>query len=218
MTVTTGQLLELVVQSIKEAKTDAGEFVYSPRTWPTWKGNYPSILCRALYEVKESQGPAAIEFDVTAIIRISGRAQAPALREDAGAADVETALWRLQRQIEIAVINNPIIMLLPNGDGDRLKHYPKVETHNLISAETREPTGELMMDVSMQFYQGPEDFCPIPLIPLEEIQINADLVNVFDANGAYARPPMGYPVKPPPRTSGPDGRNEGALDIVLPQE
>lgn len=55
--------------------------------------------------------------------------------------------------------------------------------------------------------------------PITSVGIHADLGAPFDPNGTYTpstdAPP--YTPAPAPRTSGPDGRDEGALDITLPQ-
>jgi hypothetical protein len=79
------------------------------------------------------------------------------------------------------------------------------------------PMAELAMSIEVKFYQGPEVFFPIPTNPLQTVDINVDTAAPFDPNGTYANPPFPSAVNPAPRTSGPDGRNEGALTISLPQ-
>ena len=62
--------------------------------------------------------------------------------------------------------------------------------------------------------------CPLPdPVPsaFQEAQIHLDTTTPFDASGTYPNPPFPDAVQPAPRTSGPDGRAEGGLDIQLPQ-
>lgn len=79
------------------------------------------------------------------------------------------------------------------------------------------PMAELLMHIEVEFYQGPEAFFPIVAVPLDSIGLHVDTAQPFDPNGTYANPPFPASVHPAPRTSGPDGRDEGALNINLPQ-
>lgn len=56
-------------------------------------------------------------------------------------------------------------------------------------------------------------------VPLDSIGIHLDLAAPFDPSGTYI-PNADAPAYTPttaPRTIGPDGRDEAALDITLPQ-
>ena len=207
---TTATLLNLV-QTVLTGTTAAGGNVFVPGDWPTWEGEYPLLLVQALRERKDSQGNGGINFTVTSTIRITGRVSAPALAEDVGASNAEAALWALARQVEVALINQYDTTL-------QLQQFPFIDTQIRVSAEGREHFAEVVMDVGMEFYQGWEAFAPTQTTALTEVTIDTDLTNVFDPNGTYSNPPFPAAVQPAPRTSGPDGRAEGAgLDIQLPQ-
>jgi hypothetical protein len=210
MTTTAATLRAQAVAALT-GTTSAGASVFSILDWPTWGGSYPVLYLQTPKEEKESLGPnGAPQFTVTVTLRIQARVQTPALASGAGAANALVALETMQRQIEVALINYTPLMTL-------LEQFSSVSVEKKVSAEGDQNLGELEMDVGMQFYQGPEDFYVIPTDALTEITVDADLTNVFDANGTYANPPFPSSVLPAPRTSGPDGRAESGVDITLPQ-
>ena len=55
---------------------------------------------------------------------------------------------------------------------------------------------------------------PVP-VQIGEVGIHVDLVNVADPTATYQNPPFPQAVTPAPRTVGPDGRDEGYLQINL---
>ncbi|PMQ04163.1 hypothetical protein DyAD56_15860 [Dyella sp. AD56] len=206
----TAELRDLTVAALK-ASNIAGGNVYSVRSWPTTAMSYPVIYVKTPIEDRESLGPnGAPQYKVTSTIRIIARVQVPPQANDAGTAVAEAALESLKAQIEVAVINNPSIMVL-------LQQFPFTRSEMGINSEGSQAFGELALDIGMEFYQGPEDFYPIVGTPIEELTLDADLTNVTDPSGTYPNPPFPASVTPAPRTSGPDGRAEGGLDIQLPQ-
>jgi hypothetical protein len=213
---TSADLRALFVSALIGA-TDAGTSVYSPFDWPTAGNAYPAILVHARRERKESLGPNTPEFNVFTTIEITARTKSPARVGDLGAADALAAAERLKAQIEVALINNPAIWADPVLGGQRIEQFTSVESDLMSSSEGSMPMAELSMAIEVKFYQGPEDFFPIPTNPLQTVDIYDDTAAPFDPNGTYPNPPFPSAVNPAPRTSGPDGRNEGALTINLPQ-
>ncbi|UHH28297.1 phage tail protein [Pseudomonas veronii] len=227
---TTSELRQITAEALK-AGTTAGDNVFAARTWPTWSGSYPIIWIHSPAEEKESLGrQGGPQFTVTATIRISARVQLKALPKNAAAGAMILALEDLQRQIERALINFPPLM-------SRLQQFPFIRSEMADSDEGDQSIGELVMDVGMEFYQGPEDFYQLegpsvpapfdpaaevagvqPIVPLEGFNVTDDLLNVFDTTGTYADPPFPDSVTPPPRTVGPDGRAEGGLTFEFPKE
>ena len=169
-----------------------------------------------LDEDKQSLGPSTPQFDTISTIYVIARTKSPAKVGDAGAADAFVAAERLKAQIEAALINNPLIWADPAG-GQRIEQFTRIRSKITGNSEGSMPMAELAMSIEVKFYQGPELFFPIPTNPLQTLAINADMAQPFDANGTYSNPPFPSAVNPAPRTSGPDGRNEGALNITLPQ-
>jgi hypothetical protein len=209
--VTSSASIRALAQAALVGHTDAGSNVFSPLDRPTWKGNYPVMFLQTPSEEKASLGPnSAPQFTTTTTVRIVARVTAPQAKNDAGAAAAELALEALQTQIEIALINNPALM-------SQLQQIPWVRAQKEVNGESEQHVGELVMEIGMEFYQGPEDFYPVSSVSLEQITVDFDAVNVYDANGTYPDPPFPDSVEPAPRTSGPDGRAEGGLDITLPQ-
>jgi len=228
---TTAELADLAAQALV-GKTEAGANVFAPRDWPTWSGEYPVVMLHASSEEGTSLGRNAPQFDVTATIQITGRMQAPAQDSDAAASVLQVKLEVMREQIKMALINSPQIM-------SSLQQFPFFRSKIVTDPSGEEHLGELSMEIGMEFYQGPEDFYPIPTVPLETVNIHVDTIEPFDARGQYPNPAFPDAVQPgapvvlgdgtpvvlddgeqvtqEQRLSGPDGRDEGALTITLPQ-
>ena len=191
--------------------TDAGANVFSTLDWPTWNGCYPCVYIHPPVEDKVSLGRAgAPQFTVTATLTVESRFQCPASVVsspfDLGAANVEAALFAIAKQIEQALINYYPLMEL-------LQQFPFIRTRTSLSAEGEEHIGNLITEVGLEFYQGPEDFYQPVTSEIEQITVTTDATNVFDANGTYANPPFPSAVTSAPRVAGPDGRAEGFTEF-----
>lgn len=162
---TSAELRDLFVEALGGA-TDANANVYSPFDWPTDPDAYPIIIVRAPKERKQSLGPNAPIFDVTTTIEITARTKSIALLGDAGSAAALAAAERLKGQIEVALINNPFLWAHPDGS-QRISQFASVDSELTTSSEGDMPIAELLMHIEVEFTQGPEDFFPIPSIPLE---------------------------------------------------
>jgi hypothetical protein len=212
MTAITSDVLQGLMVAAMMGATAAGTNVFAPRDWPTDTSEMPILLVQSPSEVKENaagrSGPP--QFTVTTTIRVVGRVTAKAQTGDAGAMAALAATGVLQRQIEVAVINNYALRRA-------IQQFSSVTVKNGVSAEGEQHIAELVMDFALEFYQGPEDFAPNPSSVLEQFAIYADLVNVFSPTGTFAGTPFAGQAHPSPRTSGPDGRAEGAAVINIPQ-
>lgn len=162
---TSAELREIFVTALTGA-TDAGTTVFSPFDWPTEPNSYPFILVRAPKERKVSLGRNAPLFDVTTTIEIVARTKSTAMVGDAGSAAALAAAERLKAQIEVALINNPAVWAHPDGS-QRISQFASVDSELTTSSEGSMPMAELLMHIEVDFTQGPEDFFPIPSIPLE---------------------------------------------------
>lgn len=206
MTTTSIGLLTQCVSLLKAAGTGAGQRVYSPGDWPTWDSQYPYIRARILSDSKESLGRSAARFTVTGTLRFTLTVGNFASPDDQGAGTAEQALWLLQRQVETALINNTAIM-------SQVQQVASMHSRDAYSADGAQHYGALELDVALEFYQDADDFWPIPTVGLTQINLDADLQNIFDPTGTYANPPFPTSVQPAPRTAGPDGRAEAVLII-----
>jgi len=224
---TTSELRQLAVIGLA-GKTLAGDNVFSARTWATWKGTYPVLYLHSPLEDMDSLGRnGGPQFTVTATLAISARVEVKAKPRNAGAGEALLELETIQNQIKMALINYPPLM-------SRLQQYPFIRSEIHENSEGETELAELVMQIGMEFYQGPEDFYPLegpdysppfdpvaasivqPIVPLAELNTTDDLTNVADPSGTY--PDAAFPgaVTPAPRTAGPDGRAEGGLTIDFP--
>lgn len=176
MTTTSSKLRDLAVAALKGA-TNAGQNVFALRSWPTESSSYPILLVKAPKEHKESLGRNAPQFTVTTTLGVIARVKAAALPNDAGALQAEQALEAIQRQVEVALINNPALT-------DILQQFSSVDAEMEINSEGDDINGQLVMTFALEFYQGPEDFYPLEgtpagqtpalpdvAVPLKEIKI-----------------------------------------------
>lgn len=163
---TSRNLRDLAVQGLTvSGATAAGSNVYSPRTWATWDGKYPMLLVQTPDENGESWGrQGAPAFTVTTTLRVTARAQAAALADDAAAANVEEQLELMREQVKAALINYPPIMSL-------LQQYPGFRSSINVPRDGQSPIGELVLDLDMEHVQGPEDFFQPPIVPLEGVDL-----------------------------------------------
>ena len=205
---TSAQLMTLTVQALT-GTTNAGANVFNPRDWSTWDGSYPVLLISTPREDGDSLGRNTPQFTVTTTVRIEARVQAPATDSDAAATTLLDTLQAMREQVKQAVINSPSIMPL-------LQQFPFYRSEITTDPSGDQHLGQLVLELGMEFYQGPEDFYPIVTTQIDEFGIHVDSINVFDPSGTYPNPPFPDAVTPAPRTQGPDGRDEGYIVVQPP--
>jgi hypothetical protein len=205
---TTSADMETALVKCVQGRTVAGQNVYAPRDWPSTRDLYPMIKVGSFTEDKESLGNNAPQFNTTTTIRLTCTLSALPKPNDQGAVDAQIALGIWQREIERAVINNPILWKAG------LQEFVSVRSASKVAQEGSTHLGELTMDFGLKFYQGPEDFYPIESDQVAEIALYGDLINVADPTGTYT-PPFPYPVETAPREKGPDGRVEIGGKVIL---
>lgn len=204
MTLMRRTLCQMTITALKDANTLAADNVFSPGDRPTPKENMPALLVRCKHERKESMVRAQPNFTTTAFIRIDARLQAT------DEAEVQDNMDTLCDQIEQAILTNHDIIAV-------LQQISSVETQMDVSSESEFHVGQAVIEFGMEFYQSQEDYyAPVNPPDLTEVRTNVDLTNIFDATATYPNPPFPSSVQAAPRTSGPDGRNEGALITELP--
>lgn len=210
--VTTSDKIQDAIVSALKGKTLAGDAIFVPRTWPAALDPLPMIKVGSPKERKDSLGPNAPQYDVLTTIRLTAIAKLKAVNNDQAAAAALVVCGILQRQIERAVINNYALYLI-------ISEIVSVDSENGVKSEGSVYLAELTMDFVMKFYQGTEDFAPIDTVPITEVMLVADLIDVADLLGTYANDPdFPYPVEPAPREQGPDGRKEVSALIELETE
>ncbi len=200
------------VRALLEANTLAGERVYTPRTWPTQPVDLPAIIVRTPTQRRQSTGRhGPPQFMGEVMLTVTARVTA------SSEADADELVRVLAEQIETAILQNGQFLF----DSD-IQSFPSTALELRVSAEARSITAEAHCSFACEVY---EIFDPTldaagdpypPRHDLKGVGIKADLRNVFDATGNYPAPtaPI-YTTTTAPRTTGPDGRVEGAADIDL---
>ncbi|EKN4693249.1 ATP-binding protein [Yersinia ruckeri] len=160
----TAQVRERVVAAL-QGNTDAGHRVYSPRDWPTTEEMYPVLLIQTLIEEKQSLGRNAPQFNTITTVRITGRLQAfDSELADDGAVKAELALERLRDQVERTVINSYELTR-------KIQQFARVRSTIDIDSSGEGHMAQLLMELDIEYYQGPEDFYPIDAEPLAGIDV-----------------------------------------------
>lgn len=201
------QLRQAVLASIQGISATPAITVESPGDWSTPPAKLPAVLVRVARERKESVAKTMPEFTTTATIEIEARVAAST------GESAQDAIENLCYLIENAILTNYDVMGL-------IQQVASIDSELEISSEGKQHFGGAKMQIAFEMFEA---FDPVDIagvgIPLTSIGLHADLVNVYDPNGTYTisldAPP--YTPLPAPRTSGPDGRDEAALDIILPQ-
>lgn len=154
----------MVIEALRN-KTDAGDRVFSPRDWPTTADMYPVILVQTPIDVKSSLGRNVPQFNTVTTVRLTGRLQAlDDAAEDNGAEKAEEALEQLREQVERAVINS-------YGLTRKIQQFLQVRSTIGVDADGEGHTAQLLMELDIEYYQGPEEFSPIETTPLTGVDI-----------------------------------------------
>lgn len=181
----------------------------TPGDWVTQPEKMPAVLLRVTRGNREpwTAGPAS--FTSTVIVELESRAVGLT------AVAAQEAIDALDLAVETALLTNDAFVGLTQ------RIY--IDTETEISAEGRNHFGGTKWAIRCEF---PEVFDPIydapaavqPVAPpLEGLDLQVDLADVFDATGTYPAGTFADAVLPAPRESGPDGRDEGGLTINLLQ-
>ena len=205
MTLYRAMLRDIAITALKGKPTLADQRVFSPNDAPTWDGEYPMIIVRTPQERKESLSRGPPQFNVVATLQVTARL------EGATAEEAEAKLEVMAEQIECTLINDYELTR-------KIQQFSFVDTRMDFSGEGQAHLGQLTVNIGLEFFQGPEDFAPIEAVPIEEMEITADMAVPFDRQGIYKDPPFPSSVTSPPRTQGPDGRAETGLILNFPED
>ncbi|NYH21388.1 ATP-binding protein [Paraburkholderia bryophila] len=162
---TSNQLRDIAVQALIST-TDAAANVFSPRDQPSWDGEYPVLFVTVDDEDGQSFGRSGSPaFTVTATLRVEARAESPGAASDAGAAALRVQLETLRDQIKAAVINYSGLMPL-------LQQFPFFRTRFVPGPpEAEQHVGSAVVEIGMEFVQGPEAFYQASGTPLQGIDV-----------------------------------------------
>lgn len=155
----------LVVDALTVAATDAADRVYSPRDWPTTSPDYPVLLVQTPFDHKHSMGRNAPQFTSVTTVRITGRVEAfDTETSNAGAMLAEAAAEELREQVDRAVINSYELTR-------QTQQYREVRSTIDVDSSGESHIGQLLYEIDVEYFQGPEDFFEIPTNTLEGIDL-----------------------------------------------
>ncbi len=194
-----------------------GVSVDSPGDWATPPAKLPAILMRVGRERKEALTRSMPEFTTVATVEIEARVEATT------AAAAQDAIEALCYSIENMVLTDFSVIGMT-------QKVSSIDSEIEITANGKSQFGGVKMEIAVEMMEAFDPTVPAPrptvwpatpsaTQPLTSVGIHADMTGSFDPDGTYTPSPdaPAYTPVPAPRTTGPDGRDEGALDITLPQ-
>lgn len=173
----------------------------SPGDWNIPADCLPAVVVRTAHETKTSFNRGMPEFTTSCTLEIKAVLEA----STAGQAqdDIE-ALWFA---IENALLCDWSLVRM-------LQQIASIETALDIKADGARHLAGIAGSFACEFA---EMFDPVEIAPappaLERVGVHVDLIAPADHLGTYPDPPFPDAVTPAPRVHGPDGRDEGTLDI-----
>lgn len=205
-----------VMAALQPLMTSAGvKTIASPGVWPTPQEKLPAILVNAPTEQKQSIGKGMANFTTSASITVQGQVSKSSPEEALEAIDA------LAFAVENAVLTDYWVTRT-------VERFTSVQTDIEVTSDGGPHLAGFRMTLAGDMFESfnPADVMPPgtpwppaapAIVPLTSMGIHLDTAGPFDATGTYPNPPFPDAVQPAPRTTGPDGRDEGALDIQLPQ-
>jgi hypothetical protein len=193
----------------------SGTTIVSPGDWPTPIEKLPALLVNAPNENKQSINKGMPEFTTTVSVVIQGQVTA------ANADQAQDAIEDLAYRVENAV-------LMGYWTTRMVQQFSSIQTEVECTADGGRQLAGFRMTLAAEMFEAfdptreisPETPWPPAdptIAPFTEARIHLDTASPFDSTGTYPDPPFPAAVQPAPRDSGPDGRDEGGLDIQLPQ-
>ncbi|UMR99568.1 phage tail protein [Escherichia coli] len=165
----TAEARKLITRELKK-NTSIGERVYSPRTWPVHLTAFPVILVSAETEHKTSEGRHTPQFTTITTIRIDGRVLA--YDSEKGAGDGAGIAWEeaesLKEEIERAIIGNPAIRM-------KFQQIRDIRAQIAVDSDSEGNIGQVLLEMDLEYYQGPEDFYRSEFTPLQVVDVRGTL-------------------------------------------
>ncbi|SUC47903.1 Uncharacterised protein [Providencia stuartii] len=127
--------------------------------WSTVNADYPCIIVQTPFDQKKSLGRNVPQFNTITTVRVTGRLEEFDGDDLDGAMKAELALEALREEIERAVINSYELTR-------QIQQFIEIRSQIDISAGGEGHLAQLLMDLDIEYYQGPEEFYPIEADPL----------------------------------------------------
>jgi hypothetical protein len=197
------------LQALKVLEITGGvKVINSPGTWTVQPGNAPTVLLRVSRTSKEPISQSTTNFTSTVWLEIETKLTA------ATGEEAQEAIEDLDALVEQALLTNTAFV--------KLSQRISIEAETKVVSEARNHVAGTEMLVRCELVEtfdpiadAPEALQPVAP-PLEGATLHADLASQFDPEGIYGDVLFPQAVQPPPRTSGPDGRDEGGFEVNFP--
>jgi hypothetical protein len=187
----------------------------TPGDWATPPEKLPAVLLRTGRGRKDSINKGMAEFNTTIILEIEARVEAITAQA------AQDAIEALAYAIENALYTDYNVIGM-------VQQVVSVDEEIEITSEGKRHLGGIKMAITFEMVEifdptaTPPALTTWPVVPpatvsMTSMGIHFDMMGTFDANGTYTPPvdsPPYTPV-PAPRTTGPDGRDEAALNLTL---
>jgi hypothetical protein len=199
----------------RAALTDRGHpvLVQSPGDWSIPASLLPVVIVRTGAETKTSTQRGMPTFTTSCTLEVKATIEAITAL---AAQDAIEALWF---SVERALLTDYSLVGM-------LQQFAGIDSVLEIRAEGSRHLAGIAAAFHCEYFESFDPFDAIPAPQtwpvvttpgvFESIDIHVDTGAPFDADGTYPNPPFPDSIAPAPRTSGPDGRDEGYLDITLP--
>jgi hypothetical protein len=202
MTILARRLLRETAKGVIEAIT--GIIVESPGDWETAPARLPNIKLRAPNDLKRSGARTLPQF--TSVVTLELLLTVQGDTAEAAQDEIES----LGQQVEACFFSaQPLVQLC--------QQFPTVTTAIDISSDGKRHAGRATMRIDCEVFEAfdPTEINPADYPALQRLDVHVDTAAPFDATGTYPSPAFPASVTAAPRTSGPDGRDEGTLHIDL---
>ena len=185
-------------------QTLTGVTVESPGNLETPPAKLPHISLHAPMDRKSPIAKSAADFTTTVTLEL--------MASTAGATPTaaQDAIEALCARIEDVVLG--CVVLLAS-----VQQVSNFSTQTKLDSDGDRHTAQARMVIDFETFEvfDPLAIDPTLTVTLNMLNVHVDTVQPFDAAGTYSSPPFPDSVPAAPRTSGPDGRDEGHLQITL---
>jgi hypothetical protein len=174
MTATTPATIQAQIAAALQNRTDCGERVYTPSTWPTRPDMMPVVLVRYAASDRSAAGRGERMFTAVDTFQIILQVAQLAAGDDAAVLAAEVTAWRIWRQVEVAVISDPELLR-------KTSQFPFIRNAIARDSEGQQTLVGMNAELGVEYFQGPEDFLAYdgedipgePLLDLAEVRIDS---------------------------------------------
>ena len=194
-------LRRMVVEALLKYNTAAGANVVELGDWPSDPESMPQILVYDSHSEQISNARTGPNFTATAFIMVDARV------DNQVRSGAKREIDMLEAQIKQAVLCSQEIQ-------SQLQQVSSIRTQKKMNSDTGAHAAQVIIEFGLEYFQSMDEYFPnIPPYIYEQAGVHADLTNVVDKTGTYSDPPFPDAVTPAPRTVGPDGRDEGFIQV-----